>query len=214
MKKLGFSWLLWVGVAAMISSGCRKDPLANLTSEESRVYVTNRDTTVNFSSYHSFSIVDSVAFVNNDNAPKRTLTQADAAMIAAIKAQMQQRGYVLVDKSQRPDLGINVTRISNSYVGLVSTPGYWSTWPGYWDPFYWGYPGYGYYFPTFYSYYRYREGSWVIDMIDLKNADKSGNALKAIWNAQIRGDAVLSSSTVENSVKALFDQSAYLKAGG
>jgi hypothetical protein len=42
------------------------------------------------------------------------LTSVDAAYIEAVKTQMQQKGYTLVNKDADPDLAISVNRIFNS----------------------------------------------------------------------------------------------------
>jgi hypothetical protein len=59
--------VLWVSILAFaaIFQSCSKDPLASLTDEESRIYITDHDSTVNFSEFNTFSISDSVAVINN-----------------------------------------------------------------------------------------------------------------------------------------------------
>src|ERR1700741_4687410 len=85
-----------VAVTAIFSLGsCRKDPLNDMTDEESRIYITNRDTTANFSSYSTFSIVDSVAVASNGDTARRALTDYDKQLIATVKSAMQSRGYTL-----------------------------------------------------------------------------------------------------------------------
>src|SRR5690242_4272395 len=113
MKKMR-SLLVMAGIPALllVMNSCRKEPLNHLTQEESRVYTTNRDSSADFSSFHTFSIVDSVAVITN-GGPHVELTEADAHLLQEIKDQMTARGYVYVSKDQQPDLGINVTRISN-----------------------------------------------------------------------------------------------------
>lgn len=211
MKKKSFLFLGIVAAASALMVGCGKNALNNLTPEESRIYITNRDSSANFPAFKTFSIVDSVAVLSNQQQGQE-LTTDDAALLQLIKTQMENRGYVLVDKGQQPDLGINVTRISNSYLNVVQYPYDWWTYPGYWDPTYWGYGGYGYYFPPAYGYYQTREDVLTIDMIDLKNAAKD-QKLQGIWNATLRGEQVLSGANYPEEIKAVFDQSPYLKSG-
>jgi hypothetical protein len=90
-------------------------------------------------------------------------------------------------------------------------PGYWSGWPGYWDTGYWGYPGWDYWFPSYYTVFRYNEKSVAIDLVDLKNAAGHDNKLTAVWNAQLRGTGVWTGSNLDSMLKAVFDQSQYLK---
>ena len=195
-------------IAAFFS--CTKEPLNNLNDEESRIYVTNRDSTANFGTYKTYSISDSIVVLNNGTAYK-DLTAVDQAYIDAVNKYMQQQGYQLVSKNSNPDLGIDVNRIYNTATGYFGYNDYWDYYGGYWDPYYWGYGGYGYYIPSSYGVYQVTEGAVSIDMLDLKNAD-SKNKIDIVWNGLIRGEGIFNASTVDASVKALFDQSTYLKS--
>lgn len=201
-----------VAAGAMLVSSCRKDPLKDMTAEESRIYVTNYDEQADFSSYKTFSIVDSVAVLSNREGATKELTTYDQNLLAILKSSMQARGYTLVDKSAKPDLAMNVTRIDNTTTQVGYNPGYWAGWPGYWDTGYWGYPGWNYWFPSYYTVFRYNEKSVAVDLVDLKNAASHDNQLVAIWNAQLRGTGVWNGSNLEPMLKAVFDQSQYLKA--
>lgn len=207
------NFILTIGVAAssmLVLAGCTKDPLNNMTEEESRIYITNHDSSANFSSYSTFSVADSVAVINNNKLEEKSLTDVDAAFIAAVKAQLTARGYSLVAKDANPDLGININRIYNTYSGIVSYPDYWGGYPGIWDPWYWGYPGYGYYWPGFYGVYTIKEGALSIDALDLKNAGKD-NKIHGLWNGLIRGSGIFRPGNGDSQIKALFDQSPYFK---
>ena len=189
--------------------GCTKEPLDNLNQEESRIYVTNSDTTVNFGNYKTYSISDSVVVLDNGQAHKDQ-TPLDQAYIDAVKKYMQERGYLLVPKQSNPDIGIDVNRIYNTSTGYYSYTDYWDYYGGYWDPYYWGYGGYGYYVPTSYGIYQITEGAMSIDMLDLKNAPDK-NSIDIIWNGLIRGEGIFNAANAEPAVKALFNQSAYLQ---
>jgi hypothetical protein len=196
--------------ATLIYAGsCTKEPLNNLTESESRIYISNRDESVNFGSYQTFSIADSVAVIDNNQFAEMAFTAVDAAYIEAVKNQMQQKGYTLVGRNDNPDLAISVNRIFNTTTGVFSYADYWGYYGGYWDPYYWGYPGYDYMFPTAYGIYETTEGAWSIDMFDLMNADDNNN-IKGIWNGLIRGPGIFRQENAEPGVKILFDQSTYL----
>ena len=197
-----------ISSAALFS--CTKEPLNNLTNEESRIYVTNADSTVSFSSFKTYNISDSVVVLDNGSAYK-DLTPVDQSYIDAVNKYMQQSGYKQVSKNSNPDIGIDVNRIYNTATGLYSYDDYWDYYGGYWDPYYWGYSGYGYYVPSSYGVYQITQGAVSIDMLDLKNAT-SKNKIDVIWNGLIRGENIFSSSTADSSVKALFDQSNYIQS--
>jgi len=190
---------------------CTKDPLKNMTNEESRIYITNYDSTVDFGFFKTYSISDSAAVVNNGSLQKKTLTETDAAFIQSINDNMQERGYERVGKDQHPDLGINISIVFNDQTGVISYPSYWGYYNSYWDPYYWGYGGYDYYFPyTSYAVYQIREGALSVDMVDLKDAG-SNKKIEGVWNGLIRGEAIFNASTAASQVKALFDQSPYIR---
>lgn len=208
MKKI---LILFTGLAssALIFSSCTKDPVSNLTNEESRIYITDHDSTTQFSNYHTYSISDSVAVVNNGNST-RELNDVDQAYIDAMKKYMGQAGFTLVSKNDNPDLGVDVTHIISTSTGVITYGNYWDSYGGYWDPYYWGYPGYGYYVPYAYSVYKIQEGALSVDILDLKNATQNKN-INVIWTGLVRGSGIFNTSVADAQVKALFDQSPYLK---
>jgi hypothetical protein len=202
--------LLWsFGLLILLAAGCRKDPVNNLTNEDSRIYITNHDSSINFASYQTFSIADSVLEVDGGHVAA-TSNQTDQAFLAAVKATLQQRGYRLVNKTDKPDLAVTVSRIINTSTGVISYGNYWDYYSGYYDPYYWGYGGYGWGAPSWgYATYQVREGLLSVDISDLKNAS-AGNQLKVVWNGLIRGSGIFDASTAASQVNQLFSQSAYL----
>ena len=196
--------------ASILYTSCTKDPVTNLSNEESRIYITDHDSSVNFSNYNTYSISDSVAVIENGSST-RELNAVDQAYIDAVKKYMGQAGYTLVSKKENPDLGVDVNHIINTSTGVISYGDYWYNYGGYWDPYYWGYPDYGYYIPYAYSIYQVKEGALSIDILDLKNATTNNNNINVIWTGLIRGSGILNSSLADSQVKALFDQSPYLK---
>jgi len=197
-------------VVAIAAVSCQKDPLKNLTPEESRIYVTNHDSSTNFSSYKTYNLADSVAVIDNGHATKER-TETDQAYIDAVNKYMQERGYTKVSKDQDPDLALTVNRIYQTSSGVVTYGDYYDYYGGYWDPYYWGYDGYGYYVPYAYSIYEITEGAISVDMLDLKDASGS-NKISLVWNGLVRGEGIFNASNADAQVKALFDQSPYLKA--
>ena len=206
-RMIGLLLLLFITIFAV--SSCTKDPLSNMTEEESRIYITNHDSTTNFSLYKTYSIVDSVALVDNNRLAGKEATSWDTEIIDAVQNAMNARGYVKVNRTQTPDLGINISRVYNTSTSLVDLSGYYSSYGGYYDPYYWGYVGYDYYFPS-YGYYQSTEAALSIDILDLKNASGS-QTIKGVWNGVVRGEGIFRSNNVQSQIQTLFDQSPFLK---
>jgi hypothetical protein len=210
MQRMIVLVLLAISTLVVVSS-CSKDPFKDMTEEESRIYITNHDSTVNFGSYKTYSIVDSVSIIDNGRFVGREATSWDLQVISAVQNAMNARGYLKVDRSQNPDLGINVGRVYNTSTNIVSLSDYWGSYGGYYDPYYWGYGGYDYYYPPVYGVYQSTEGAMSIDMLDLKYATGS-QTIRVVWNGLIRGQGIFVNSNVQSQVQALFDQSPYLKS--
>lgn len=199
--------------AAMLSiflTQCTKEPLNNLTQEESRIYVTNYDTAVQFSTYKTFKLADSVANIENNRLLGKSLSSNDAQFINAVSSSLTQRGYVPVSGGASADLGVTVSAITNTSTQLVDYTDYNGYYGGYWDPYYWGYSDYAYDFPTYYGIYQTGETALQVDIIDLKNAAQNGNKLDVVWSGLIRGSGIFSSAAAVQ-IAALFAQSPYLK---
>ncbi|RYY21835.1 MAG: DUF4136 domain-containing protein [Chitinophagaceae bacterium] len=191
--------------------GCSKDPLRDMTEEESRIYITNRDSSVNFSSFNTFSISDSVTVISNNRLEGKEISNTDQLFVNAVRKQMTDRGFREVPRNANPELGINVSRIYNSSTGVISYPDYWGGYNDFYDPFYWGYPGYGYNFPRSYGVYEITEGALSVDILDIKDANES-KTINGIWNGLVRGTGVFQSYNAETNIKALFDQSTYIRS--
>ena len=208
MKKV-FLFMSGLASLSLVFVGCTKDPVANLTTDESRIYITDHDSSINFSNFKTYSISDSVAVIDNGKS-SREMNDIDQAYITAVKKYMDQNGFVLTGKNNNPDVGVDVSRIISTTTGVISYGDYWDYYGGYWDPYYWGYPGYDYYVPYAYSVYQIKEGAISVDMLDLKDASDN-NKINVIWTGLIRGAGIFDANVADTQVKALFDQSTYLK---
>jgi hypothetical protein len=191
-------------IASLGLTSCSKDPIGDLSNEESLVYITNYDKSANYKQYKTFSVVDSVLIVENGRA-KTSLDQIDRDLLNRIITNMKSMGYVHVGPKENPDVGINATWITNTYLNVVSQP--LSSYYG----GYWGGAGYGYGYPSYYSYYETAESSWLISMLDFKNPNTADKTFKVIWDAQIRGAGIGQSQLIDKMVDSIFGQSNYLK---
>jgi len=194
----------------LLAVGCTKDPVENLDEEESRIYITNYDTAAQFQSFRTFFIADSVAIVQNNQLVDRDITGVEAQFIAEIARALEARGYQRVGRDQNPDLALALSRLTNTSTSIVSYDDYGGYYGGYWDPYYWDYPGYGYYFPAYYGVYQSSETALMVDMFDLKHAAQTSQ-LRNIWSGMIRGYGIYNNTNVAAQVAALFAQSPYLR---
>ena len=200
-KKASFFFL----AAGVFLMSCSKDPISDLSTEESLVYITNHDKAANFKQYKTFSIVDSVLVVDNNRAGT-ALTDIDKDVLNRIITNMEKLGYVYKSPKDKPDIGINVAWVTNTYLNVVSQP-VSSYYGGYWG----GFGGYGYGYPNYYSYYQTSESYWMVSMLDFKNPNTADKTFNVIWDAQVRGSGIGDRQYVDTMVDAVFGQSGYLK---
>jgi len=201
LKMLKITSLL-ILFAAIGFSSCSNDPISDLSTEETLVYLTNRDKTADYAQYKTFSIVDSVLVVEN-NRSGTALTEIDRDLLQRIVTNMQSLGYTYVSPKSNPDVGINAAWVTNTQLNVVSQPSYYGN--------YWGGGGYGYGYPSYYQYYETSESYWLISMVDFKNPNTVDKTYKVIWDAQIRGAGIGSTQLIDNMVDSIFSQSSYLK---
>jgi len=189
-------------VIGVIGWSCTPNAIKDLTPEDSQVFITNYEKTAKFGDYNTFSLADSVFTLQNQRSGVSTLA-LDFRILGAVTNNMAKRGYSRVLRSNKPDLGVNVVRISETQSGVVANYNPWNS--------YWGFGGgAGYYYPPTYSYYQTTETYWYIEIIDLKNA-ATGQQASVIWNAQIRGSGIFDESTLSTIIENVFTQSSYLK---
>ena len=190
-----------LAVIALLAAvvGCTKQPLNHLSLDDTNIYITNRDSTANFSSFKTFSVTDSVAVIRDNQLSVKTITSTDSAYLAAVSAQLQQRGYTLVSKGQQADLGVSLNRIYSTSSGVVDYGDYWGD--------YYGYP----YYSDYVGVYTITDGAVAVDLVDLKDAT-AGSKIKSVWSGLIRGEGIISQANASAEVQALFAQSPYLKA--
>ncbi len=197
--------LLFAGL--VVFSSCQKEHLKDLSDDESRIYITQKASNVNFSNYETFSIADTILVVDGNNVQRLSAVQ-DMGFINAFKQQMEARGFRYVDRTESPDLGLQISRIIRTSSGVI-----WRDYYDYWTPGYWG-SGYGWGSnPNWWSYpmyYETSEGMLSFDLVDLKTAESSSQ-LQIVWNGLIRGSGIYNESAMPSQIAQLFEQSPYLK---
>jgi len=205
-----------------VTSCVEPDPLTELSAAEKDMIITNHNNAVNFADYKTYAIVDTVRVVSkNANDTLKNKSKVSDLILGNVNAELQKDGFVKVNRTDNPDVGINVAvlqfteQVPVSFFGYAGAYGYY----GYPNPAFWGYPSYGYGFPGSFQYYQIQIGSIAIDMIDLKSAHvtSSNQKLNAIWSALIVG-SITDSATVTPGrltfdIQQAFNQSPYLKEG-
>lgn len=199
-------WILVCGGVVVGMSSCQRDPLKDLTTEDSQVFITNYDRSANFASYQTFSLPDSVVYLTNDRA-QTSLTTLEQRFLDQVSQTMTSRGYRRTNTNA--DLGVAVSRINQRYVGVTSDP-YSSYYMNYW-----GYGGFGSfypYYPSYYSFYEVSDAYWQVQIVDLRNRNTANNQLNVVWQAEIRGDGIFDETSVNNILTSVFNQSTYLRS--
>lgn len=188
--------------------GCLKSPDTNeLTT--SFIVQTSRDKTITFSNYKTYYISDTIKLRTSNPLDTLWFDNNAKQLIATVKTNMASRGYTLVARGAKPDLGMAFTAIKDLNVG-VAYPGWW--W-GYWGC-YWGYCYYPPYYPWTGYVYTIPTGTLVLDLIDLKNVD-ANKKLVVTWGSVMSGGLGNTNNDIQLGIEGInqsFQQSDYLKA--
>ena len=201
--------LLAIVLAGVVLCGCQTEP-DNQKLFDELVVSTNFDPGATFSSYTTYAIpTDTIGFVS-DTDPNDTILVAESRnefyprkVLERVMANMDDRLYRRVDRSEHPDLGVNVYVVKNFNVFQQIVD------PGYYYPYYYGYGSY-YSYP-YINTYAYNTGALVVEIVDLKNVTPD-NKVKVIWNAYM-GDVYSALDLTQQSLEAIdqaFVQSNYL----
>lgn len=186
---------------------CQPEPAASELVRD-MVVQTSFDQSANFSTYTTYSIpLDTIGQIYNE-APNDTIITGSYARLVTnvVNNNFARAGYNRVDRSQDPDVGINVFVIRDLTVSQ------YVSYPGNYGGYFGGYYGYSvFYGYPYVSTYISSSGTLIIEMVDLKNKDAQGNA-RVIWSAFI-GDIITSidrDAKTQEAVNQAFAQSPYL----
>jgi hypothetical protein len=217
MKK----YLHGIGLVALVLLGaCNPEPDSKQLIDQ-LVVATNYDTNADFQSYTTYAMPnDTIGFISNTSddtvivANKSTFPRP---VLAAIKSNLDARGYRQVNRNQSPDLGIKVVVVNDFNVfQQIVYPNYYGGYPGYYGggyyPGYYGYSSFFYY--PYINTYAYNTGVLVVEILDLKNKT-ANNQVKVIWDAYM-GDLYSTLDRIPETVNAVnqaFTQSPYVEKG-
>lgn len=208
MKKI-----LLISAVILAAVACHKEPYTD-SDNEYLVYTTpGKD--VNFTSYKTFDLADSLLIIGQSEKPEYSQSDNALALIEAVRTNMEKMGYIYTPSNPNADLGIQMTFVvkTERYVQYYNDPYWWLDYPGYWSPGFWGnYTGFYYRYPVSYT---YSTNSLMIDMVDLTTPKTGNEALEVIWSAFLGGPAgfgpVSDLNKMKTSIDQAFAQSSYLK---
>lgn len=211
MKKI-----LLISAVIFLAVACQKEPYTD--SDNEYLVYTTPGKGVNFASYQTFDLVDSLLVIGQSAKPEYSQSNNALALIQAVRTNMENLGYIYTPSNPDADLGIQMTFVikTERYVQYYNDPYWWLDYPGYWSPGFWGnYTGFYYRYPVTYT---YSTNSLMIDMVDLTAPQTGDEALEVIWSAFLGGPAgfgpVSDLDKMKASINQAFAQSSYLKRSG
>ena len=157
------------------------------------------DTSAEFSTATTFALADSVVHLSDEEEISRAF---DQQILARIRTNMTNAGYIEVPAPQDADLNLVVLATSSTYLAY-----YWDYWCSYYG---WWYPSWGCYYPTGWYGYEYTLGTILIGMSD--NRLIANNRAPLIWFAGANGlvNQGATSARINAAIDQAFEQSPYI----
>ncbi len=129
---------LLLAVFAIAFVSCEKDPDMDKLDSKYLVY-TNYDTKADFKAFETYYLPDSILVIGNSKDAEYWKDESAQEILSAYVTNMNNRGYVRVDKRETADLGLQVSYVKSTYYFTdYGRPEWWWNYPGYWDAPYWG----------------------------------------------------------------------------
>ena len=202
-------------------SGCYPDKIDYV--DEYDLAATHYDEDVDFSSYNTFSVIDTIVHLTEDGEDDPNFSRDhDEFIIDLVRQNMRDLGFTEnenPDSLNQPDIILFCEALSSENYSYYYYD-YWSWYPGWnwWYPGYPGYPGYPWYpsYPWYPGYVSsYTTGTLMIEMADLESFDPEKRRLGFVWGGLVDGLLVKNStntqSRLEKQINQLFIQSPYLQ---
>jgi len=180
--------------AGLMVASCSKYPTYSVDTSDMDMVWTNFNESADFTLYKTYYVPDSL-IVDSTATPQEKAHYQEyyESVLEKINANMEARNFVRVDSSANPDMGMGVSIITRE--NYVFSYNYW-----------WGYPGYGYYYPWATYLGSYEEGALIIDISDLKNIDHTNKTINALWATMIGGVLTNNSGLVDTRLFDYIDQ--------
>jgi len=197
--------------ALLLFSSCYPGEVTSIS--EIDIVVTTHDDTVNFQSFTTYALADSVVHIDfEDNMADDLLDRSnDALILARVRAGIEAMGYVEVaNPTIQPDVVLLVGAIAAENTAYFS----YGWWPYYgWYPGWGGCcygPGWGWGYPSGgVGSVSYNVGTLVVTMLDPdRPSDPTGEVDLApvLWLAAMNGILSGSSISLANRITGLIDQ--------
>ena len=195
--------------------GCYPYPDTQVVESDLDIVVTHFNDSTDFTTISTYILVDSIAILSEDDIQSDDPfyeNELDEVVLDEIRAQMNALGYTEVFQSFSADVGIVATGLRVENTGVISTPGWWWGYPGYgywYDPWYGSpYPYYGGGYGWYSTYYSYEKGSLVISMVDLNASEEEDTFIWTAFVNGLLGDVVpVTPDRLSRSVESAFKQS-------
>ena len=212
-------WSLLAALGLVLSAAACYPGDGPANVQDLDVVLTVHDEEVNFASFQTFAMPDTVVHVSGDeNDDIIDLSRAyDDLILDLVAANMAAVGYTreLDPETNGADLIMLVGAIGverTEYWAYQGWWGYWGWYPGWGYPGYPGYgPGYGWYYPPGYvGSTTFEQGSVVLTLVDPNGGD--GEAIPVVWGGAIAGLLGYGGeeARITNTINQAFTQSPYL----
>jgi len=216
------SFWRWRGSAALaliVAAGACYPGDGPTNVQDLDVILTLYDQEVNFGSFQTFAMPDTVVHVSNDtlDALVPISRDNDELVLDLVADNLVAAGYTreFDALANGADLVMLVSAIGvehTEYWVYQDYWYYWGYWPGWGYPGYPGYgPGYGWYYPpTYGGSVTFEQGTLLLTLIDPSAAD--GEAVPVIWSGVVRGLMNYGGETgrITSGINQAFSQSPYL----
>jgi hypothetical protein len=223
MKRTTISILAGGIILLLAMWGCYPDKIDYV--DEYDVAATLYDQSVDFSSFETFTVIDTIIHLTDNGEDDPNLSRDhDDFILGLIRQNMSDKGYTELsspDSTHAPDVVLLVQALSSDFYSYYYG-GYWDWYPGWgwWYPGYPSYPGYPGY-PWYPSYpwspgyvSSYTTGTLMIGMLEPDTYDPEESTVDFIWTGLVDGLLVKNSSNtqsrLEKQINQLFTQSPYL----
>lgn len=213
-KKLFVITFIFITGSMLVINSCYTD--YGLTTSDFDVVTTLFDKSADFSKYTTYTLLDTVMRITDDEDDLENVdTKYDAQILSDIDRNLKNYGYQEipaeeVDSTNLPDVVILVSAVSSTnYAGYTYWPGWWGGW-GYWPG--WGYyPGYGPGWGGYYPWYggtvvSYTTGSLFIEYLDPADIDVENRRANIKWVGSLNGLLEDKSSNISRRIKEGIDQ--------